>query len=344
MTLSIICPIFFSFRGRDILIRAKRILALFADNDQIEVIFVLGLTGEKKLETAFVETVTREGGRCILREYTPGDSPSPGELRHIGTQHAQGDILLFWDIDLVASEQLIHQALAHPFFKEYGFVVIPCLYMNSSYRWSSPAERLPRDLSNLFFNEALYVALNTSTVLISKNVYQKSRGFQKKFSGHGFEDFDFLCDLAQRICGISISDAEFSSYEKNFSPLFYTDFRRHLNKLTLPVFLDGIFSLHIYHPVSKKFLQRRSKNYTMFLDTHLKHSNLSSQIDRNAAIIDNINFFLKEIEKRHLPIDHYKYLFNNIDHSLFLKLPFWKHIYKKIRKCFLMFASKNFGS
>ena len=294
--LSVICPVFFSFRGKEIFTRAAKILQLFAA-DQTEIIFVLGKTGNR-LDAAFASTFSHEGARIIYRDYGK-DLPSPGELRHLGAQHSRNDLLLFWDIDLVATTDLIYRAQEHPLFVRNGFLVIPCLYMNSLFNSDLPIENLPVDLSPLFFNKALYVALNTSTILISRDTYQKSRGFQKCFTGHGFEDFDLLCNLAQQICQITITDTEFVSYEKNFSPLFYTDFRRHLNKLTLPVFLDKIFTLHIYHPIAKNFLQKRSQNFITFLDTHLAQNKNKgkklSEMEKNTIIVDNIHFFLKEV-------------------------------------------------
>lgn len=327
--LSVICPVFFSFRGKELFSRAARVLELFS-NSRTEIIFVLGRTGNR-LDETFTSAFSRRGARLICRDYTDA-LPSPGELRHIGAEHADNELLLFWDIDLVATADIIPRAEQHPFFTTYGFLVIPCLYMNASFSGNLPLEKLPEDLSTLFFDKALYVALNTSTVLISREIYQKSGGFQKVFLGHGFEDFDFLCNLARNICRLPIADAEFASYEKTFSPLFYTDFRRHLNKLTIPVFLDGIFSLHIFHPIAKKFLQQRPRNYAIFLDANVQSEEHLSESEKNTAIIDNIRFFLQEVEKRQLPLKRYTFLFNSIDHSMFLRRPFWQKMYRKTRK------------
>lgn len=333
--LSIICPIFFSFRSKDIFSRANNVLKIFL-NRNTEVLFVIGSTNRKK-DSDFAEFATEKGGKVIWHDCGT-EVPSPGELRHIGSLHAKYDILLFWDVDLIASSEIINKAYNHHNFKKYGFAVIPCLYMHPSFVFSLPIQPLPSNLSRFFPKKILYIALNTSTILIKKDIYKENKGFSSNYSGHGFEDFDLLCRLARNICHFDISNHDITSYTKVISPLFYTDFRRHLNRITIPFFLDGIFSLHLYHSISDTFRKKRLENFNIFINSNTsKEHSTRVQPDNNTIIADNIAFFISELNKRKLSIENYTFFFNNIDHALFIKKPIHKTLYKRLKKFFFNF-------
>lgn len=333
--LSIICPIFFSFRSKDIFSRANNILNIFL-NPNTEVLFVLGSTNREK-DNNFAEFITKKGGKIIWHGCGT-EVPSPGELRHIGSLHAKYDILLFWDVDLVASSEIINKVYNHYIFKKYEFAIIPCLYMHPSFVFSLPIQPLPANLSSLFPKKILYIALNTSTILIKKDIYKKIKGFSNNYSGHGFEDFDLLCRLARDICHFTISNHDIISYSKVISPLFYTDFRRHLNRITIPFFLDGIFSLHLYHPISDTFRKKRLENFNIFINSNTsKEHYTKAQPDNNKTIAENIDFFIRELNKRKLSIENYTFFFNNVDHALFIHHPLYKKLYKRLKKFFFKF-------
>lgn len=328
--ISVICPIFFSFRSRDIFSRANNILKIFF-TPNTEVLFVLGSTNRKK-DNEFVEFITRKGGKVIWHDCGT-EVPSPGELRHVGSLHAQYDILLFWDVDLIAPSEILNKVYNHYSFKKYGFAIIPCLYMHPSFVPTLPVQPLPSNLSRLFPKKVLYIALNTSTIFIKKSIYKETKGFSSKYAGHGFEDFDFLCRLIRNVCHFNISNHDIISYSRVISPLFYTDFRRHLNRITIPFFLDGIFSLHLYHPISDIFRKNRSENFDIFIKRNTKREESTKDMpDNNKIISDNIAFFIKELDKRHLPIENYTFFFSNIDHSIFIHRPTYKIFYKKLKK------------
>jgi predicted glycosyltransferase involved in capsule biosynthesis len=188
---------------------------------------------------------------------------------------------LFWDVDLLPSKGLLDDLHRWLDSRQRPFAIIPSLYASAA-----GTRRFVKDglfdkgrSTSAFFEHRrdliLHLALNTSTVAITKDYYSLLGGFDERFLDHGLEDFDFLLRLALRDGSLPIPCDLFSD-TRHQSPAFSSGFRSILNLLSLPLFLDGIVTLHQWHerPRATQYYDRRSENW------HLLEENVRASIQQ----------------------------------------------------------------
>jgi predicted glycosyltransferase involved in capsule biosynthesis len=191
-------------------------------------------------------------------------------LRNRGAQIATGKYLLFWDVDLLPSEGLLDDLHHWLDSQQRPFAIVPALYASAAgtRRFANDGLFDRRQSTAAFYDHRrdliLHLALNTSTVAITKDSFSLLGGFDERFLDHGLEDFDFLLRAALKDGSLPIPSDMFTDV-RHQSPAFSSGFRSILNLLSLPLFLEGIVTLHQWHerPVADSYYASRGENWRL---------------------------------------------------------------------------------
>lgn len=329
ITISVIIPVSFAFRGIDTL---RRLVNVLSDEEfrGAERIVVLGTTGAL-LDKVCKWLTSRLGAKFVTIPVSRG-SFSVAQLRNAGIRQATTDYLLFWDVDLRAPSGLIKK-ISCEIQKREPFIIIPCLYLAPAARYVLRSRNLWKS-SDYWINrlkafdqdKILYMAFNTSTLLVRRNAIDEVGAFDEKFSGHGYEDFDLCCRLAYRFSGKPFPADMLVNMPSN-SPAFSRGFRAYLNQFSVPQLIKGIFTLHEFHPLvrSKEYLGRRQENYEAFA------SRIEPLISQDApAPISAISWLQEFLERERLSLIEYSFLFCNMPHARRMPGAKWRRLRKGI--------------
>jgi predicted glycosyltransferase involved in capsule biosynthesis len=218
----------------------------------------------------FYRALEKTGIKVVL---TPLDSKHVplGLLRNRGAQIATGEYVLFLDVDLAVSWDFLQRLERWLKVGSQNFAIIPCLYgtsLGTDQLVGNGVLDIERTLSAFYEHRRdliSYLALNTSTVAIRREHYSMLGGFDERYLDHGLEDFDFLLRMALRDTTLPIP-TDLLTDVTHQSPAFSSGFRAVLNLLSLPVFLDGVATLHRWHrrPARGGYYQRRRANWCFF--------------------------------------------------------------------------------
>lgn len=263
---SIIIPTAFRVRGSEI---ERRVVALagqgrFRDQE------VIVSHGESKDDREFCRKIEGAGAHVVV---TRLDSPALplATLRNRGAALATGSHLIFWDADLVPKLDLLPELKRRLDSTSARFLIIPCLYASpegTKELVSNGAFDAARALRAFYQHRrdlVQHLALNTSTVAIERGHFFDIGGFDERYVDHGLEDLDLLLRLSLADSSLPVPTDLFSD-ERHQSPAFSTGFRSVLNLLSLPLFLDGLVTLHQWHrrPRRSPYYGRRPENYALF--------------------------------------------------------------------------------
>ncbi len=264
--LSIVIPTAFRMRSGEV---ERRILALIRSG-QFAGQEVIVSHGEWADDGEFLRKIEGTGARLVVT-HLKSESLPLGLLRNRGAELATAKWLLFWDVDLVPQVDFLDQLRRCLSRANRPFAIVPCLYATSdgtSQFVSKGAFNAPQAVEAFYAHRRdliQHLALNTSTVAIERTHYFAIGGFDERYLDHGLEDLDLLVRLALEDDSLPIPTDLFAD-ERRQSPAFAGGFRSVLNLLSLPVFLDGLVTLHQWHrrPRRNPYYQRREKNYALF--------------------------------------------------------------------------------
>jgi len=272
-SLTAIVPLDLEFRPKDLLDKA-RLMADVAQKAALKVIFAhndRNTKHDKKL-------------KCLLQSYT-GISLVSDEfykgtvntalLRNLAFDKVTTEHLVLLDVDLWLNTPLLSKYLKKVKEGQHPFAILPCLYLSpSGSKALISGAKSPQCLSDDYFSFArkdfLHLANPSSIALMKSKDYKDLGGFDDQYSGHGYEDFDFLIRLASKYQILSPTPDFFTNTPAR-SPLFAQGFRRELGHLCLDALLDKDFFLHIFHPKnpeSKTYYSLRQNNYSYFCERH----------------------------------------------------------------------------
>ena len=264
---SIVVPTAFHIGGRDIVKRAEGLIHSGAFAEQ-ELIFSHGTRAQAKDEH-FCKTI-ENAGSLVIQTPLKSKRLALGLLRNRGAQIATGKYLLFWDVDLLPSQDFFENLLRWLDSEQRRFAIVPSLYASAAGTRQFVKRGLfdKNQTISAFYGHRrdliLHLALNTSTVAVTKDYYSSLGGFDERFLDHGLEDLDFLLRLALKDGSLPIP-SDLLTDTRHQSPSFSNGFRSILNLLSLPLFLEGIVTLHQWHkrPSGADYYARRSENWRL---------------------------------------------------------------------------------
>jgi predicted glycosyltransferase involved in capsule biosynthesis len=204
---------------------------------------------------------------------------SASEARNYGSKIARGKYLLFFDVDLVARSDFLDRVLEDIKTLESqakeAFSIYPCLYLSEAktkeiekrgFRDSDFRDIKLRYLEG-FNDEVLYLAVNTSTILVQREHFFNIGGYSEVFRGHGYEDFELIHRLYLNYPIVKRGIDYIIDFKTPF-PYCYRGFRKYFAYYALPNFFEDKFTLHLWHdrPLTKKYYRNRENNLVYFLE------------------------------------------------------------------------------
>ncbi|MXN67195.1 hypothetical protein GR183_19980 [Stappia sp. GBMRC 2046] len=297
--LSVVVPIGFVYRPAGILRRLRRLIdsRLFDGAELIVSVAVRNRFGDR-LFSSLARRISK-ACRVIFVEES-GAEISIARLRHEGARAASRDLLLFYDVDLICSQSVVEKAITYLKGNRNPFVIIPSIYTRKKAlsagvsAGDGPVDQVWKGLlAKRRYDLIYHVAMYTSTILIERSKYFQSGGFDPNFSSHGLEDLEYICRLCIREKVFELSDVEeFLKDGKAVSPLFTEGFRKYLNIITIPVWLEGIFTVHLWHsrPKRTRYFKERKRNYGIF------SSNIKEEYYKNLSREEKYQFKREYLE------------------------------------------------
>lgn len=272
-SLTAIVPLDLEFRPKDLLAKA-RLMAEIAQKAALKVVFSHNDRHTKydKQLKSLLQPYTHIS--LVSGEFYKG-TVNTALLRNLAFDQVRSKHLVLLDVDLWLNTSLLIKYLKKVEQSQHPFAILPCLYLSpSGSKALVSGAKSPQCLSDDYFSFArkdfLHLANPSSIVLMKREDYKSLEGFDEQYSGHGYEDFDFLVRLASKYERLSPTPDFFTNAPMR-SPLFAQGFRRELGHLCLDALLEKDFFLHIFHPKnpeSKAYYSLRQNNYSYFCERH----------------------------------------------------------------------------
>jgi predicted glycosyltransferase involved in capsule biosynthesis len=276
-SLTAIVPLDLHFRAKDIIAKAK-LMAEMSQGSSLKIVFA-----HNNRETKFDARL-----RDVLSDYKDISMVSgkfyegvvnSSLLRNMAFAEVSTKYLVLLDVDLWLDLELLRKYLNLVCGGKVPFAVLPCLYLSmmGSKDLMSGKQSIKQMRDSYFAfsrKEFLHMANPSSIVVMQSADYESLEGFNTAFSGHGYEDFDFMIRLASLHSLIRPSPDFFSNATMR-SPLFVQGFRRELGRLCLDALLERDFFFHVFHeksPESNQYYSLRRDNFSSLCELHKKYS------------------------------------------------------------------------
>lgn len=272
-SLTAIVPLDLSQRPSDIIPKSV-LLAKAAAVAGVNIAFGLNDRGTK-VEISLKDQLLGYPGSTIVSTKTAGKEVNTSALRNAAFSAVSTDYTLLLDVDIWPDFDLILRHLNKVRNLERPFSILPCLYLTQTgsdhlVRGKLSVEALKQRFFRFSRKEFLHLASPSSVTVLKSSDYRELSGFDETFTGHGYEDFDFLMRLAGHYQLLSpMSDILLDRPAR--SPLFAVGFRRYLGQLCLDALMDKEMVFHLFHakPKISKYYAARPSNYGIFSERHV---------------------------------------------------------------------------
>jgi len=278
ITLSIIIPIGITYENTFRITRLKKIITLFSNfNKNIELVIV-----NSSKENKYTENIYSFCKKYSYVKYNYLDMPniySASKARNKGVKNASGEYILFFDVDLIITLNFIVKILKDiekiKSITNKAFEIYPCLYLSESKTKKIEDVHLVNllidDIKQRYLegynDEVLYLAVNTSTILVQKKHFLNIGAYDENYKGHGYEDFELIHRLYMAYPIIE-RGLDYTEDHKTVFPAKYRGFRKYFAYYSLHNFFKGTYTLHLWHPrpLNKKYYKQRKENAKIFLE------------------------------------------------------------------------------
>jgi len=213
----------------------------------------------------------------VVRIEAPGPF-SAGLARDHGALHARTPVILFHDLDLIASSSMYRRIAEECQIRNlatqgYDFFCVPAVYLSNfgTQEYIREFEIGPTDHADRrAIDEAQQgrvgysttFALATSTVAVNRYYYLTIGGHDPSFAGHGAEDYELL----HRMAAMSPRAPRPPRYYENLNGKGhgYNGFRAYFATLGIEMWMRGIALLHLEHPRREQFDEAYRKSQSNF--------------------------------------------------------------------------------
>jgi len=299
--LSIIIPIKVTFQNKFLIKRLSNLISFFSKYSDVELI-VIDSSPSKRYSKAISQNSNIEYFYLEM-----SDIYSASKARNYGSQKAKGEYLLFFDVDLIVKDNFIDNIFSDiknlkQKAKE-AFEIYPCLYLSESQTKSIESKSIDNQIFEYiklrylegFNDEVLYLAVNTSTILVSKEHFFDIGEYSEIYKGHGYEDFELIHRLYLAY-PVAKREEDYSMDFKTPFPYLYQGFRKYFAYYALPNFFRDNYTMHLWHPrpLTKKYYRHREinlKHFTKHLQDSLKQDISNKYLNNNSSyseFIDNL--------------------------------------------------------
>ncbi|WP_095082346.1 galactosyltransferase-related protein [Pseudomonas sp. Irchel s3h17] len=276
-SLTAIVPLDLQFRANDIIAKAK-LMAEQSQGSSLKIVFAHN-DRETKFDARLRYALSGYKDISLISGKFYEGAVNPALLRNMAFAEVSTKYLVLLDVDLWLDQGLLRKYLGLVCAGVAPFSILPCLYLTLAgsmvlMSGKRSIEQLRADYFAFSRKEFLHLANPSSIVVMRSTDYESLNGFNVEFSGHGYEDFDFLIRLASLHLLISPSP-DFLSNATMRSPLFAQGFRRELGRLCLDALLEKDFFFHIFHEkntAGNQHSSSRKNNFLYFREIHKEYS------------------------------------------------------------------------
>jgi predicted glycosyltransferase involved in capsule biosynthesis len=190
-------------------------------------------------------------------------------LRNAALWRVDTPLTLLLDADVHLPAYALFDAAAEVQGGNAPMRILPCLYLSRHGTMQLLRGRADTQAlldAYLQFRGApfLHMALPSSIALFATRDFARAGGFDPRFAGHGYEDFDFLLRLARLHDMIPLTRAMLIDAPSR-APLLTAGFRSALARITLPAMLRGQVGFHLWHPTKRDaYYSARPRNAAYF--------------------------------------------------------------------------------
>ncbi len=282
MILSVIFPVRVSNNRQYVLDNIARILSIKPNHPDVE--FILVDSGSTSFFSERIKRLCSKYQTRYIYQDTRSQTFSIGRARDLGAQVANGQCIMFLDVDLIFDNLFFDKIIAEikvrdMFVNIAEYFCIPCFYIDEEY--SSEFLSL-EDITNPTYYRKLQndyecgnntgiqsFAPATSLFVINRWHFLSIGGHRNEFSGHGSEDFE----LAHRLATYARKHHRTYNYytdKKDYSSIEYEGFRSYFSMAGYSVYNNGLFAVHLWHPRPKDKYQVATPKNKEMLQTFMR--------------------------------------------------------------------------
>lgn len=259
--------------------RLEANLSFFNDYEDVECVVVDSGSGPRQAAHIVAACAPHPRARLVVDPH-PEEPFAPGIVRNLGAEHARGDYLFFYDVDLCAGPELVpalrRWIAAEPDAND--FLIVPCLYLTER-ATEHVSHRGTVDLAPFLASFlaganhlVAHLAVSTSTVLVERRHFLRIGGNRPEYRGHGCEDFDLL----HRLSSYQPHGKRPPDYRVDHKVPFvgdYRGFRAYFALRALPPLFDGTYTAHLWHPrpLMRPYHRARQANEARLLSLMARH-------------------------------------------------------------------------
>ena len=269
---SIIIPIDLSQRPLDILRKASQ-LAELAQQEKTPLILAHNDHGESS-DKALKNKLQGYSCTTLVSQQFYTGAVNPALLRNKAFEYVDTTYLVLLDVDIWPDFKLLGKYQSLVAAGKFPFYFLPCLYLTAKGSTDLCTGRVtPEALNQKYFafsrKEFLHLASPSSITVMKSEDYLRIGMFDEAYSGHGYEDFDFMMRLAKHYEVLQPCNEMMNSKVAR-SPLFASGFRRALGRLSIDALLEKDFTYHLFHerPSVSAHKQKRNDNFARFVSRH----------------------------------------------------------------------------
>lgn len=263
---SIIMPIDLNRRAIDILKKIKDIIKQLPNNIEL----VIGHNDKNTFYDFLLKSISKKSNIVLVSTSIKSELTNNSTLRNIAVEKASSDVIFLMDVDIWFDIKLYKDCANLVRTEEKPFVMLPCIYLTD--KGSKTIEKLQREKmfeKLISFRRDLFqhIASPSSVIFLKKTDYSKIGGFDEKFVGHGYEDFDFMIRLSVNYNLIKYSD-DFLVDKSYRSCILSEGFRKYLGSISLPYFFEKMVAFHLHHKknAKEKYYEKRKDNSKYFME------------------------------------------------------------------------------
>ncbi|WP_037036115.1 galactosyltransferase-related protein [Rahnella sp. WP5] len=308
--LTIIIPIDLHYRASDIIKKCKLLLT---NSEGKNVKFIFGHNNRNtKADKEFVKLFKNtSNSKLISAQFYSGEVNS-SLLRNRAAAVVDTKYICLLDIDIWFDFVILEKYYKRLITNCEPFYIIPCLYLTKLGSDLLIKKKISsRKLIERYFSysrkEFLHLASPSSITIMNIEDYNSLDGFDEKYSGHGYEDFDFLIRLLKKYNKLEYKN-DFLSNNKARSPLFATGFRRYIGVFCLKLLLEKDIALHLHHEKAPilNYTHARKLNHELFSNKYSSYC--TGKVDHDSSLITT---FIKLCNENSYNLIDYSILFDN---------------------------------
>lgn len=179
-----------------------------------------------------------------------------GKLRNKAVEVCDSEYVVISDIDLVFDSNTIEYIRCK--IKQNKYVMLPCIYLSKQgcrlFKNNSELSEIIKSKRNVN-----HCAIPSSFICLRRCDYLKVGGFDERYIGHGYEDFDFMLRFFSSINKIDLN--KINLWDETYKiPLFASGMRGELAMLSMDEILSNKFVIHLWHKKNLAYRKTRLDN------------------------------------------------------------------------------------